>query len=266
MNKKKPDALNFNLEQEDSTGMNLQNGYDVPVVSQGEIRELCDTVGAYLPQRRNSISDLQFWKIAFFEMTGKSPLFWMCCAIFLSVIAVLIQTAMSYFSPLLVMIILAPVPFLAFAIDALHCRDPHVVELETTCRFDIRQLYIAKLLIGMLFNIILMLPAVCAANSVYKKGGRLALCAFTTMFFIGFIALFLIEKAKNSLPLSAFLALWVISGGALLRRSGPEKLLESISMAALTVAFIACLVLFAIKLIYAAQHMRFRSETGGYNL
>ena len=266
MNEKGPDALNFNSKLDDSAKTDLRNGYHVPVVSQDEIRELCDTVGAYLPQRRIPIFDLQFWKIAFFEMTGKSPLFWMCCAIFLSVTAVLIQTAMCYFSPLLVMIILAPIPFLAFAIDALHYRDPHVVELETTCRFDIRQLYIAKLLIGMLFNIILMLPAVCAANSVYKKGGRLALSAFTTMFFIGFIALFLIEKAKNSLPLSAFLALWVISGGALLRRSGPEKLLENISMTALTIAFTACLVLFTIKLIYAAQHIRFRSETGGYNL
>ena len=267
MNKKKPDALNFNLEQEDSTGMNLLNRYNAPVVSQDEIRELCDTVGAYLPQRRTSIFDLQFWEIAFFEMAGKSPIFWMCCAVILSIVAALIQTAMSYFSPLLVMIVLAPVPFLAFVIDALHYRDPHVVELEMTCRYDIRQLYIAKLLIGMLFNIVLMLPAVCAASSVYADGWRLALCAFTTMFFIGFIALFLIEKAKNSLPLSGFLALWVISGGAFLQRAGSEeKLFESISMAVLTAASLVCLLLFTIKLVHTAQHMRLCSENGGYNL
>lgn len=264
MNKKKPDALNYNLDQEDSTGMNLMNGYDVPVVSQNEIRELCNTVGAYLPQRRTSICDFQFWKIALFEMTGKSPLFWMCCAIILSIVAALIQTAMSYFSPLLVMIVLAPVPFLAFVINTLHHRDPNVAELEMTCRYDIRQLYIAKLLIGMSFNIVLILPGVCAASSIYTDGWRLALFAFTTMFFVGFVALFLVGKTKNSLPLSAFLAIWVISGGVLLRRADSEKLFESISMAALTVAFIACLVLFTIKLVHTAQHIRMCSENGGY--
>lgn len=266
MNEKKSDALNFNLEQEDSIGRNLLNGYDVPVISQDEIRELCDTVGAYIPQSKTSIFDMQFWKIAFFEMTGKSPIFWMCCAVILSIIAILIQTAMSYFSPLLVMMVLAPVPFLAFVIDALHYRDPHVVELEMTCRYDIRQLYVAKLLIGMLFNIVLMIPAVFAASSVYADGWRLALCAFTTMFFIGFIALFLIGKARNSLPLSAFLALWVISGGMLLQTTDSERLLESISLEALTAASLACLILFTIKLIHTAQHMRLCSENGGYTL
>jgi hypothetical protein len=76
---KKSDTLDFNSEQEEFAEMNFLKGYDVPVVSQGEIRELCDTVGLYLPQKRSSILDLRFWKLAFFEMTGKSPLF--CCAV-----------------------------------------------------------------------------------------------------------------------------------------------------------------------------------------
>jgi hypothetical protein len=170
---------------------------------------------------------------------------------------------MSYFSPLMVMMVLAPVPFLVFSIDMLHHRDPHVVELEMACRYDVRQLYIAKLLIGMLFNIVLLLPAVFAVSSVYANGWRLALCTFTTMFLIGFIALLLIGKFRNPLPLSAFLALWVVSGGVILGEAQTANLLESISIVVLIVACVVSLILFAIKLINAARHMRLCTENGG---
>jgi hypothetical protein len=263
MNMRKSDALDFNLEQEEFTEINFLKGYDVPVVSRSEIQELCDTVGSYLPQKRTSTLDLRFWKLAYFEMTGKSPLFWLCCAIVLCIGATLIQTAMSYFSPFMVMMVLAPVPFLAFSIDMLHYRDPHIVELEMTCRYDVRQLYIAKLLIGMLFNIVLLLPAILVVSSVYANGWRLALCTFTTMFLIGFIALLLIGKFRNSLPLSAFLALWVVTGGVILGEAQTLHLFERISIVTLIVAFVISLILFAIKLINAAWHMRSCTENGG---
>ncbi len=266
MNRKKSNSLDFIQDQEEFMEMNFLKGYDVPVVSLGEMRELCDIAGSYLPQKRTSTLDLRFWKLAFFEMTGKSPLFWLLCAIALCIGATLIQTAMSYFSPLMVMMVLAPVPFLAFSIDMLHYRDLHLVELEMTCRYDVRQLYIAKLLIGMLFNIALLLPAVFAVSSVYENGLRLALCTFTTMFLIGFIALLLIGKFKNSLPLSAFLALWIVSGGVILGEAQTINLFEHISIVALILAFAVSLILFAIKLINTARHMRPCTENGGYNL
>ena len=266
MNKKESNVSDLNLDKEELKVINFLKEYDVPAASKNEIHEFCDTAGTYLPQRPVSVWELRFWKIVFFEMTGKSPLFWMCCAVILSIGAALMQTAMSYFSPLMVMILSAPVPFIAFIIDALHYRDPNVVELEMTCRYDVSQLYVAKLLIAMLFNIVIILPVAFAANSVYLDGWRLILCVFTTMFFIGFIALMLIGEAKNSLPLSAFLALWIITGAVVLRQPEVVELFENISIAALAIAFGFSLVLFTIKLIYAAQHMHLCAKTGGCNL
>jgi len=266
MNQDKPGVLDLNADQEDLTAVKLLNKYQVPVTSQDEIRELCDIAGSYLPQKQSYIMDLRFWKIAFFEMTGKSALFWMCCAVAISIGAALIQTAISYFSPLMVMMALAPVPFLAFVIDALHYRDPHVVELEMTCRYDAGQLYIAKLLIGMLFNIALIVPAVFAVSSVYADVWRLTLSVFATMFFVGFLALMLIGKTKSSLSLSAFLVFWVIAGGMVFSLPEVAELFANISMAALAAAFGTSLILFTMTIIRAAQHMRQYAETGGCHL
>ena len=44
------------------------------------------------------------------------------------------------------------------------------------------------------------------------------------------------------------------------------ELFENISIAALAIAFGVSLVLFTIKLIYAAQHMHLYAKTGGCNL
>lgn len=264
MNKKKQVCIKNHIELEKSELEFLQQ-YDVPVVSKAEIDFMANMVSVYLPKFRIQNSKMEFWKIVLFELMGKSSLYWVCCAVALTLSSVLLQSAMDYFSPILVITLLSPIPLLAYVIETLLSRDPNVVELEMTCWYDIRQLYIGKLLVGILLNVCFTLVLVIIASSQLIDILRYALCALSTMFLVGIIVLFLVSATKNALSTSFFLALWVIGGAMVLRQPEIAQGFEETSAIILCIIFLVSIFLFIIKLMHSVNHIRFYIEIGGNN-
>lgn len=182
----------------------------VPTVSQDEIKTVCKVAASYYTEKQ-SIWNVDFWKVIFSYLTIKSAFFWILSAFLLGscvVISLLIKR--FEIEPLAFMTALSPVPILAFAIRELQYRDNNLVQLEKTCKYAPAKIYFARLWIGMIFNALFVAFAGVIAFSNYENLLQLYLFAFTAMFFVGAIALLLMSFTDNTLPLSLLMVIWVL--------------------------------------------------------
>ena len=188
--------------------------FEVPSVSDQEIEAACDRIAEYLPARRRAgkRGTDGLFRIVLLEARCRTPLYWMLCALLLAFGVYALRFSLWNLSPYAVLPLLAPLPFLSNLIDAFWGRERQVAEIEKTCKFSIRQLYLAKLLVGLACDL-----AVTAALSLFcvgtsYEGWKLAFSSLTALFWVGTAALFLTGGRSCPLSVSALLAVWVIAG------------------------------------------------------
>lgn len=188
--------------------------FDVPPVSDAEIEAACGRIAEYLPvrHRAGARGTDSLLRIILLEAHCRTPMYWMLCALLLMFGVYALRFSLWNLSPYVVLPLLSPLPFLSNIIDAFRGREKAVEDLEKTCRFSIRQLYLAKLLMGLACDL-----TVTAAVSLFCIGTsfeawKLAFSSLTALFWVGTAALFLIGGQNCSLSVSALLAAWVIAG------------------------------------------------------
>jgi hypothetical protein len=188
--------------------------FGVPSVSDAEIEAACNRIAEYLPapRRAGARGTDGLFRIVLLEARCRTPLYWMLCALLLAFGVYALRFSLWNLSPYAVLPLLSPLPFLSNIIDAFWGRERAVEDLEKTCRFSIRQLYLAKLLMGLACDL-----AVTAAVSLLCVGTsyeawKLAFSSLTALFWAGTAALFLTGGRNCSLSVSALLAAWVIAG------------------------------------------------------
>ena len=208
--------------------------FEVPSVSDAEIEAACDRIAEYLPAPRragNRGTDSLF-RIVLLEAHCRTPLYWMICALLLMFGVYALRFSLWNLSPYVVLPLLAPLPFLSNIIDAFWGREWQIAEIEKTCKFSLRQLYLAKLLVGLACDL-----AVTAALSLFCIGTsygawKLAFSSLTALFWVGTAALFLTGGRNCSLSVSALLAAWVIAGMLVLQIPDFYQLAVSLNTAA----------------------------------
>ncbi len=190
----------------------------VPAVSKDEIETVCKLAASYYTTKQ-SVWNVDFWKVLFSCLTIKSAFFWLLSA-FLLGSCVVISLLINRFEiePLALMTALSPVPILAFAIRELQYRDSNLVQLEKTCKYAPAKIYFARLWIGMIFNALFVGFAGVIALSNYENLLQLYLFAFTAMLFVGAVALFFMSFTDHALPLSLLMVIWVLGAICLLGR------------------------------------------------
>ncbi len=218
----------------------------VPMVSQGEIETVCKVAASYYTKKQ-SVWNIDFWKVIFACLTIKSAFFWILSA-FLLGSGVVVSLLINRFEmePIAFMTALSPVPILAFAIRELQYRDNNLVQLEKTCKYAPAKIYFARLWIGMIFNALFIAFIGVIAFSNYENLLQLYLFAFTAMFFVGAVALFFMSFTDNALPLSLLMVIWVLGAICLF---GRYEILAAILGASISVfigGLICSLGLFAI--------------------
>lgn len=188
--------------------------FKVPPVSDTEIEAACGRIAEYLPapQRAINCGTDSLFRIVLLEARCRTPLYWMLCALMLTAGVCALRLSLWKLSPYAVLPLLAPLPFLSNIIDAFWGRERQVAEIEKTCKFSIRQLYLAKLLVGLACDL-----AVTAVLSLFCIGTayeawKLAFSSLTSLFWVGTAALFLTGGRNCSLSVSALLTAWVIAG------------------------------------------------------
>lgn len=227
----------------------------MPQVSAGDIRKACEAAGEYLPgAKKGHTLDIVFWRLLFFSLNSRMFLFWLACAFVLAGCAVYPHIAGgngASFSLLLAS--LAPVPFLSFAISELCQRDKNLMEVEKTCRYAPEHILAARLTVCMLMNACILLAAGFILNHVCEDVLRMYLCAFTSMFLVGMVSLWLMSVTDNVLPLTALLAVWVVVGMALTSNEKAAYYVEQISSIPIGAVLCFSLILFAGSLPQSAR-------------
>ncbi len=241
-------------EREQEIILNIKDS-PVPIVTQEEINAVCKVATSYYTEKQ-SILNMEFWKVIFSCLTIGTAFFWILSAFLLgSCVAFSLLLTKFEIEPLAFMTALSPVPVLAFAIRELQYRDNNLVQLEKTCKYAPAKIYFARLWIGMIFNALFVVFAGVTAFSHYENLLQLYLSAFTAMFLIGAVALFLMSFLDNALPLSSLMAIWVLGAVYLL---GQYEVLDVIMGASIPIfagVLIFSLGLFAVAAIRSTKKL-----------
>lgn len=231
-------------EQERQIILRLKNA-PVPTVPQEEIRIVCKTAVSYYTKKQ-SIWDMDFWKVTFTCSTVGSAFFWLLSAFLLgSFVVVSLLAAGNEALMYALMMAVSPVPVLAYVIRELQYRDENLVWLEKTCKYAPARIYFARLWVGTIFNVLFVFLTGLAAFSHYEKLLQLYFCAFSAMFFVGAVALLLMTFSENALPLSLMMAAWVSGAAYLLRQSEVFEVIVETGTGVLATGMLFSFVLFA---------------------
>lgn len=224
--------------------------FEVPSLSDAEVEAACNQIAEYLPvrHRAGSRGTDGLFRIVLLEARCRTPLYWMLCALLLAFGVYALRFSIWNLSPYVLLPLLSPLPFLSNLIDAFWGRETAVAELEKTCRFSIRQLYLAKLLVGLACDL-----AVTAVISLFCIGTpyeavKLVSISMMTLFWIGTIALFLTGGRNCSLSVSILLSVWVIAGMLVMQVQALYGFVANLSTAAVVIAALVSAVPFLIKL------------------
>ena len=221
----------------------------VPTVSQDEIKTVCKVAVSYYTKKQ-SIWNIDFWKVIFSSLTIKSAFLWILFAFLLGTCVVLSFFVTRYeFEPLALMTTLSPVPILAFAIRELHYRDNNLVQLEKTCKYTPDKIYFTRLWIGMIFNALFVASLGVIAFADYENILQVYFCSFIAMFFVGAVALFLLSFLDNALPLSLIMAIWVLGSVYLLCKCEVLDVIMNTSLTVFMGMLVFSFILFVIATI-----------------
>ncbi len=179
----------------------------VPVISQDDINAVCKVAASYYSEKQ-SILEMNFWKVAFSCFSADFGYIWILLAFLIG--SCVMFTAMSKISPIAVMTAFVPIPVISFAIRELHYRDNNLVQIEKTCKYAPTKIYFVRLWIGMLFNAVFILLMGIIVFSQYENIRNLYFCSFIVMFLIGAVFLLLISLSDSTLPLSLIMAAWIL--------------------------------------------------------
>lgn len=232
--------------------------FKTPAVPDREIEAACDRIAEYLPvpRRAGNRGTDGLFRIILLEARCRTPLYWMLCALLLAFGVYVLRFSLWNLSPYIVLPLLSPLPFLSNIIDAFWGRERAVEDLEKACRFSIRQLYLAKLLVGLACDL-----AVTAAVSLFCIGTsfeawKLAFSSLTALFWVGTAALFLIGSQNCALSISALLAAWVIAGMLVLQIPQFCQFAVNLNTAAVAGAAVFSAVPFFFKLVARSENNR----------
>lgn len=221
----------------------------VPEVSIAEIMEACDVVSTYLPKQRKNISfDKTFWEIVFLALNSKNLLFWLMCAFSLAsctLMPKMINVESNF--KLIYFITISPLPFMFFCISELYNKDKRIVEFEMTCHYNSRKIFVARLSLCMLGNVIIILITGIFLNGFGTNLIRIYLYAFCLMFLIGSITTIMMSYVNNTLPLSALLFSWLVIGMSLVNNLEILDTLSAVSILPILIAVVFSILLFIIS-------------------
>lgn len=235
-------------EKEQQIILNIKDS-PVPIVTHEEIMAVCKVAASYYTGKQ-SVLNIDFWKITFSCLTIKTAFFWLLAAFLLgSCVAVSFLTTRFEIEPLAFMTALSPVPVLAFAIRELQYRDNNLVQLEKTCKYAPEKIYFARLWIGVIFNALFVVLAGVIAFPHYKNLLRLYLCSFIAMFLVGAVVLLLMSFLDSALPLSLTMAVWVFGAIYLLGQYETLDIIMGTSMTVFIVFLVLSFGLFAVAAI-----------------
>lgn len=228
---------------------------EIPVVTNNEIKAVCDVAANYLPNVQRKVN---LWEIIRLEVSSISLLYWAICAAIMVCCSIIINCAVSEISVIGMITVVSPIPLLLSIIEFLKNRNPAVSELEQVCKYNIGQLYVIKLMIGLFCNLV-VLSFITIFTAGHNGGAlQLMLTGSTVMFFLGFIVLEVICKVGKSLPVMGILAGWIFVSSIFF--SNENELVVSISriqLATLTTIFVFSIALFICGLYVFAKQLKF---------
>lgn len=237
--------------------------FKVPPVSGAEIEAACDRIAEYLPApRRTGKSGTDgLFRIILLEARCRTPLYWMICALLLMFGVYALRFSLWNLSPYVVLPLLAPLPFLSNIIDAFWGREWQIAEIEKTCKFSIRQLYLAKLLVGLACDlaVTVVLSLFCIGTSY--EAWKVAFSSLTALFWVGTAALCLTSTRNCALSVSSLLAVWIIAGMLVLQI--PEFYQLAVGLNTAAAAGIAAISAVPFFLKLGARSINIRMELKG---
>lgn len=224
--------------------------FKVPSVSDAEIEAACEQIAEYLPKphRAESRGTDSLFRIVLLEARCRTPLYWMLCALLLTLGVSTLRFSLWNLSPYVVLPLLAPLPFLSNIIDAFWGREWHVTEIEKACKFSIQQLYLAKLLVGLACDLTVTASLSLFCIGTTYEAWKLAFSNLTALFWVGTAALCLTNRHNCSLSVSSLLSVWIIVGMLVLQIPEFYQLAVNINTSVAAVIAMVSAIPFVLKL------------------
>lgn len=226
-----------------------------PLASQEDILSTCKVASSYYAKKQ-SLWDKGLWIVTISFIFGETVFFWILSAFLLGSCVMISLLATEYSINLIGLILaLAPIPVIIFAIKELQYRDSNLVQIEKTCKYSPQKVYFARLWLGVFFNIIWVLIAGTIGFCRSENIAQLYLCSFTAMFVFGAVALIIMSISDNALPLSLMMAAWIL--GSVFLASSDEfiHVITTISIWMLAVVTLFSFCLFAATTIKATKKL-----------
>lgn len=219
----------------------------IPQIPEQEIEKVTMVAADYLSVGRKKVN---LWDIALLELGNTSILLWIACAALMAGCVFFISTSKSSLSAAGIFVAMAPTPLFLSLIELMTTRTPAVVELEKACKYNVNQLYVVKVMIGTVLNIVIL--ALLATFTAHSLNGPLNmfLMGSCTMLLTGFLALLIATKFGQSLPLMGVLGGWIVATSILFGSS------QELSMALLNMEFKSLLAILVLSIALFAYGVR----------
>lgn len=173
------------------------------------------TLRQYVPEKRKkSLARkerfIEFIKQAKSQIQFIHPMYWIM-SISLFALGYLVTTQFAS-NPTLMLIIIAPLPFVFGLVEVFRGRDSHLIEMELACKFSGFEIILTRLLIVSLFNfgLTLMLTFVMSTSTSQDSLFEMLLVWLGPFTLFITVALFLSTRFRGIQFLPIFLSIWLL--------------------------------------------------------
>lgn len=184
--------------------------YEVKLPNEYEINQTVEMAMLHLHVEKKKSTKLKdLVKLAQSEMTFFSRSYWL---VSLLIYAVGVLFTGAGISPYVVMVGLAPVPFILGLMEVFKNRDSGMLELEAACKFNAASVVLAKLLVTSVYNIVLNLVASIGFAAMGQNVQMLMLMIYWLAAFavVCGLAILVVTRVRSSDAVIYLLTTWGI--------------------------------------------------------
>jgi hypothetical protein len=199
---------------------NKLNSYNVSPPEQEQIDSTIEMLRLYMPAAKTSGNTSKgkiYWIIinALNEIKFMNKYFWLISFMLFLTGFYIVQKDIEinfWYKPYILIVLLAPVPFLLGVIEVFRGRDEGMLELELSCKVTERDIMLSRLLVTGIYNIILntLLSGMLSTFNIGIDIFRAAFFWITPFTVVCGLALVLSSKLRGGYAATVLISSWVV--------------------------------------------------------
>lgn len=188
--------------------------YTVRYPSEDELNATVNELRQYVPEKKKSTTDLfhkayPLIKHTVMEVTVMNKLYWIMTS--LVYIFSYFLTVMTMIDPMVVLLFIAPLPFVFGLLEVFKGREIGLLEMEMACKYKMSEIILSRILLITIYNVILNVLLLFTFYSLLNQAifWKISLILFTSFFAFNVVALGITLRFKRQIALIINLFIWI---------------------------------------------------------